>query len=210
VLAAAAVQDPIRAESRGVVAALHRRGVRVALLTGDNARTAAAIASQLAIERVEAGVLPAGKAAAVAALQRAPGAGGVAMVGDGVNDAPALAQADVGIAVAAGADVAAEAADIVLMRSDLEDVLLALDLCAATMARIRLNYAFALGYNATMIPLAAGCLYPALRFALPPWVAGGCMAASSVSVVASSLMLRRYRRPPPVMRDVVVLGGRIK
>jgi Cu+-exporting ATPase len=210
VLAAVAVQDPIRPESRGVVAALHRRGIRVALLTGDNARTAAAIASQLAIERVEAGVLPAGKAATVAALQRAPGAGGVAMVGDGVNDAPALAQADVGISVAAGADVAAEAADIVLMRSDLEDVLLALDLCAATMARIRLNYAFALGYNATMIPLAAGCLYPALRFALPPWVAGGCMAASSVSVVASSLMLRRYRRPPPVMRDVVVLGGRMK
>ena len=104
-----------------------------------------------------------------------------------------------------GADVAIEAADFVLMRSDLEDVLMALDLCRTTYNRIRLNYAWALGYNLTMIPVAAGCLYPSLHFQLPPWVAGACMALSSVSVVASSLLLRRYRRPRAVLRDLVVI-----
>lgn len=117
-----------------------------------------------------------------------------------------LACSDVGIAVGSGADVAIEAAHFVLMRSDLEDVLMALDLCRTTYNRIRLNYAFAMGYNLTMIPLAAGCLYPSLHFQLPPWIAGACMALSSVSVVCSSLLLRTYK-PPKRARQLATAGA---
>jgi P-type Cu+ transporter len=199
-----AVMDPMKPEARGVVAALHQMGLSCVLLTGDNWRTARAIAEQLGIASVKAEVLPAGKAAVVRDLQDR-GRVHVAMVGDGVNDSPALAQADVGIAVGSGTDVAIEAADFVLMRSDLDDVLTAIDLSRTTFRRIKLNYAFALGYNLLAVPVAAGALYPWLGLRLPPWVAGACMALSSVSVVASSLLLRRYKRPRGVLRDITVV-----
>ena len=137
--------------------------------------------------------MPAGKADIVRSFQKDGSI--VAMVGDGINDSPALAAADVGMAIGAGTDIAIEAADYVLMRNNLEDVITAIDLSRKTFSRIRLNYVFAMVYNVVAIPIAAGLLYPSLRIKLPPWVAGACMALSSVSVVCSSLLLRRYRRP---------------
>jgi len=203
--AAFAVSDALKPEAAGVTVALRKMGVEVHMLTGDNWRTARAMAGSLGITHVEAEVLPAGKADVIRRLQ-AEGRT-VAMVGDGINDSPALAAADLGMAIGSGTDVAVEAADYVLMRSDLEDVLAALDLSRKTFARIRLNYLWAMGYNVVMIPVAAGVLYPATQIAMPPWMAGAAMALSSVSVVCSSLLLQRYRRPSAVLREVR-LGGK--
>ncbi|KAK9840963.1 hypothetical protein WJX81_002856 [Elliptochloris bilobata] len=202
VAAALAIADPLKPEARGVVAALARRGLAVHLVTGDNWRTARAVASQLAIINVCAECLPASKASKIRELQG--GRKVVAMVGDGVNDSPALAAADVGIAVGSGTDIAIEAADYVLMRNDLEDVLVAIDLSRKTFDRIRLNYFYAMAYNVVMIPFAAGIFFPCTHMQVPPWAAGAAMAFSSVSVVCSSLLLRNYRRPPPVLRDITV------
>lgn len=197
------VTDPLKPEAAAVVHALRGMGIQCHMLTGDNGRTAHAIATQLGITEVRAEVLPACKAQHIAQLQAAGKV--VAMVGDGVNDSPALASADVGMAIGSGTQIAIEAADYVLMRDDLEDVLTAIDLSKRTYNRIRLNYVWALSYNLLMIPIAAGVLYPALQVQMPPWVAGACMVFSSVSVVVSSLLLRRYRRPRPLMRGIQVL-----
>ncbi|KAH9795529.1 Copper-transporting ATPase RAN1 [Citrus sinensis] len=166
------IADPVKREAAVVVEGLLKMGVRPVMVTGDNWRTAHAVAREVC------------KDGSI-----------VAMVGDGINDSPALAAADVGMAIGAGTDIAIEAADYVLMRNSLEDVIIAIDLSRKTFARIRLNYIFAMAYNVIAIPIAAGVFFPSLGIKLPPWAAGACMALSSVSVVCSSLLLRRYKKP---------------
>ena len=185
-----AVADPIKASSRDAIAQLHAMGLDVVMLTGDNQRTASAVARLAGIDRVVAGVLPAGKVAEIARLQ---GLGRVvAMVGDGVNDAPALAQADVGMAIGTGTDVAIEAGDIVLMRGDLRAAAQAIALSRRTMRTMKQNLFWAFIYNVVGIPVAAGVLYPAFGLLLSPILASAAMAFSSVSVVSNSLRLRRF------------------
>ncbi|CAJ2670484.1 unnamed protein product [Trifolium pratense] len=161
-------------------------GITPVMVTGDNWRTARAVAKEVGIRDVRAEVMPAGKADVVRSFQKDGSI--VAMVGDGINDSPALAAADVGMAIGAGTDIAIEAANYVLMRDNLEDVITAIDLSKKTFSRIRLNYVFAMAYNIIAVPVAAGVIFPSLGIKLPPWVAGACMALSSVSVVCSSLM----------------------
>jgi Cu+-exporting ATPase len=192
-----AVSDKVKEGAAEAVARMRDAGIEIVLLTGDNRQTAGAVAREVGVERVVAEVLPADKAAEVERLQRA-GAGPVAMVGDGINDAPALARSDVGIALGTGTDVAMEAADVTLMRGDVRSVPQAIDLSRATMRIIRQNLFWAFAYNVVLIPLAAGVLHPlgwapaALR-ELHPISAAVAMALSSVTVVMNSLRLRRVR-----------------
>ncbi|KAJ4724239.1 Copper-transporting ATPase [Melia azedarach] len=193
VAGAFAVTDPVKPEARIVVSFLCSMGITSIMVTGDNWATAHAIAKEVGIKEVFAETDPIGKANKIKELQLEGMS--VAMVGDGINDSPALVAADVGMAIGAGTDVAIEAADIVLIKSNLEDVITAIDLSRKTISRIRLNYVWALGYNILAMPIAAGVLYPFTGIRLPPWLAGACMAASSLSVVCSSLLLQSYKKP---------------
>lgn len=188
-IALAAVADTLKPSSAPAVAALQAMGLRTALLTGDNRQSAQAVARQLGIDEVIAEVLPDGK---VEALQRISGGEALAFVGDGINDAPALASADIGIALGTGTDVAIESADVVLMSGDLKGVTGAIGLSRATMRNIRQNLFWAFGYNIALIPVAAGMLYPAYGVLLSPVIAAGAMALSSVFVLGNALRLRRF------------------
>ncbi len=187
VLGLVAVADTLKETSKEAVQELQDLGVDVYMITGDNERTAKAIAHQCGIKHVFAEVLPEDKANNVKKLQEK---GKVAMIGDGVNDAPALAQADIGIAMGSGTDVAMETGNIVLMRNDLLDVPKAFKLSKMTMAKIKQNMFWALFYNVLGIPIAAGVLYPFTGWLLSPVLAGGAMALSSVSVVTNTLLLK--------------------
>ncbi|TCS59047.1 Cu+-exporting ATPase [Primorskyibacter sedentarius] len=189
VAAVIGVSDPVKPSSRAAIAALHGMGLKVAMITGDKRETAEAIARETGIDHVIAGVLPDGKVAAIEDLRE--GGGKLAFVGDGINDAPALAHADVGIAIGTGTDVAIESADVVLMSGDLRGVVNAVEVSRRSMANIRQNLFWAFGYNTALIPVAAGVLYPAFGVLLSPVLAAGAMALSSVFVLTNALRLRR-------------------
>lgn len=216
-----AVADPVKPSAHGAIATLKQLGLRTAMITGDNQYTALAVAQQLGIDEVHAQVLPEGKVAVLQALQRSSALGGspetshsptadtleaqsnnmgptyakvvLAFVGDGINDAPALATADVGIAIGTGTDVAIESASVVLMSDDLAGVATAIGLSRATLTNIRQNLFWAFAYNAALVPVAAGALYPSFGILLSPMFAAGAMAFSSVFVVANALRLKRYK-----------------
>jgi Cu+-exporting ATPase len=215
-----AVADPVKPSAHGAIATLKQLGLRTVMITGDNQYTALAVAQQLGIDEVHAQVLPEGKVAVLQALQRSSALGGstetshsptadtleaksnntgptyvkivLAFVGDGINDAPALATADVGIAIGTGTDVAIESASVVLMSDDLAGVATAIGLSRATLTNIRQNLFWAFAYNAALVPVAAGALYPSFGILLSPMFAAGAMAFSSVFVVANALRLKRY------------------
>ncbi len=186
-----AVADTLKEYSKEAVKMLHKMGKRVALITGDNERVGKAIAKEVVIDQVLAEVLPKDKAAEIKRLQRKGNT--VAMVGDGINDAPALAQADLGIALGSGTDVALETGEIVLIKDDLRDVIKAINLSKYTLSKIRQNLFWAFFYNSVGIPIAAGVLYPFTGWLLSPTFAAAAMAFSSVSVVSNSLLMRRYK-----------------
>jgi Cu+-exporting ATPase len=184
-----AVADPIKATNHAAIAALRDKGIKVVMITGDKSETGQAIARQTGIDKVVADVLPDGKVAALEALRKEGKR--IAFVGDGINDAPALAHADVGIAIGTGTDIAIESADVVLMSGDLRGVTNAIDVSNATMRNIRQNLGWAFGYNIALIPLAAGVLYPLFGWLLSPMFAAAAMALSSVSVLSNALRLRK-------------------
>ena len=183
------IEDPVKESARSAVADLVREGMRVVIATGDHPATAEAVARTLGISEVHAGLLPERKAALVAELQKAGRV--VAMAGDGVNDAPALARADVGIAMGTGTDVAMQSAGVTLVSGDLRGVVRARRLSRATVRNIRQNLAFAFGYNLLGVPVAAGVLYPFLGWLLSPMLASAAMSLSSVSVIGNALRLRK-------------------
>ncbi|HET7314988.1 heavy metal translocating P-type ATPase [Salinisphaera sp.] len=185
-----AVADPARPEAKRMIEALHAMDLSVAMLTGDNGATAQAIAQELGIDTVVAGVMPDGKSDEIKRLQGENRS--VAFVGDGINDAPALTQADVGIAVGSGTDIAIESGDVVLMRADLSGVVNAIALSRRTLRTIRMNFGWAYGYNVLLIPLAAGAAFPFTGWLLNPMIAAGAMSVSSIFVLTNSLRLRRF------------------
>jgi Cu+-exporting ATPase len=185
-----AVADPVKPTSEAAIRALHAMGLRVAMITGDSHRTAAAIANLLGIDDVVADVLPSGKVDAIRRLRE--GGGSVAFVGDGINDAPALAEANVGLAIGTGTDVAIESADVVLMSGDLMGVPNAIGLSRAAIRNIHENLFWAFAYNVVLIPVAAGVLYPFTGTLLSPMIGAGAMAMSSVFVLGNALRLKRY------------------
>ena len=191
-LGALAIADEVKPESAEAIAALEAMGLEVVMITGDGRAAAEAVARRVGVRRVLAEVLPAGKAHEVRRLQDEDGRV-VGMVGDGINDAPALAQADVGIAIGTGADVAIEASDVTLVSGDLRGVVSAIALSRATIRTVRQNLFWAFVYNVIGIPLAAGVFYPLTGWLLSPIVASAAMSLSSVSVVSNSLRLRRFR-----------------
>jgi len=193
IAALVAISDPIRPEAIEMIAALHEQGIKTAMLTGDNEHTARAIAKELDMDSVMAGVMPQEKAEEIRRLQSKDNA--VAFVGDGINDAPALAQADVGIAIGTGTDVAIESGDVVLMRADLSGVVNAIGLSRSTLRTIRLNFLWAYGYNVLLIPVAAGVLYPLMKLLLNPMLAAAAMSISSILVLVNSLRLRSFTPP---------------
>jgi Cu+-exporting ATPase len=185
------IADAVKRTTPEALHALRAAGVRIILLTGDNERTARAVGAELGVDDVIADVLPQDKAAIVERLQRDGEV--VAMAGDGVNDAPALARADVGIAMGTGTDVAMESAGVTLVKGDLRGIARAVRLSKRTMRNIRQNLLFAFGYNALGVPIAAGVLYPAFGWLLSPMIASLAMSLSSVSVISNALRLRRAR-----------------
>jgi Cu+-exporting ATPase len=197
VLGLIAVSDPVKPSARNAVKALKGMDLKVSMITGDNPDTARAVARRIGIEEVHAGVLPGGKADVVRGMQNEGEV--VAFVGDGINDAPALAQADVGIAIGSGTDVAVEAGEVVLVGDDPMDVAAAVQLGRKVMSRIRGNLFWAFAYNTALIPLAAGMLYPWTGWTFRPELGAMAMALSSFSVITLSLMLRGY--VPPVKRE---------
>jgi Cu+-exporting ATPase len=186
-VAVVAVSDPLKPTAKSAIAALKAQGIKVAMVTGDKKATAKVIAAEAGIDHVVAGVLPGGKVEALQALARQ---GRLAFVGDGINDAPALAHADVGIAIGTGTDVAIESADVVLMSGDVTGVVRGMEVSRRTMANIRQNLFWAFGYNVALIPVAAGVLYPLFGILLSPMLAAGAMALSSVFVLSNALRLR--------------------
>ncbi|EDU6362595.1 gold/copper-translocating P-type ATPase GolT [Salmonella enterica subsp. enterica serovar Florian] len=194
-----AVADPLKPSTPAAINALHQLGIKVAMITGDNARTAQAIARQLGIDDVVAEVLPEGKVEAIRRLKAAYGQ--VAFVGDGINDAPALAESDVGLAIGTGTDVAVESADVVLMSGNLQGVPNAIALSKATIRNIHQNLFWAFAYNTALIPVAAGALFPVWGILLSPVFAAGAMAMSSVFVLGNALRLRRFRAPMTTPSD---------
>ncbi|HNU39817.1 MAG TPA: heavy metal translocating P-type ATPase, partial [Methanothrix sp.] len=195
--AAFSISDQLKSTAQDAVSQLQKMNLSVVMITGDNAKSAAAIADQLGIERTLSQVLPEDKSGEIKRMQEAGSR--VAFVGDGINDAPALAQADVGIAIGSGTDVAIETGEIVLMKDDLLDAVAAIQLSRKVISRIKQNIFWAFAYNALLVPVAAGALYPAFGITFRPELAGLAMAASSVTVISLSLLLKKYI--PPAIKN---------